>query len=77
MPIRSSERTTPLTWGSQASVTISQPIAGDDVVNSGEQIAVDFSGTTSDVEDGQTVTLVVSGGLGWQPGAASPMIPSH
>ena len=25
----------------------------------------------------ETVTLVVSGGLGWQPGSASPMIPSR
>ena len=43
-------------------IAITTPIAGNDVVNASEDNTVVVSGTTSGVEDGQTVTVTLSDG---------------
>ncbi|MDF4221867.1 Ig-like domain-containing protein [Maribacter sp. M208] len=43
-------------------IDITTPIEGDDVVNAAEDNDVSISGTTTDVEDGQTVTVTFSDG---------------
>jgi len=51
-------------------ITITTPIAGDDVLNIAESEAgISVSGTTTGVEDGQTVTVTLSGSV-----AATPII---
>ncbi|SFW69437.1 beta strand repeat-containing protein, partial [Cellulophaga fucicola] len=43
-------------------IDITTPIEGDNVVNAAEDGDVTISGTTTDVEDGQTVTVTISDG---------------
>lgn len=43
-----------------AEITIVIETGGDDIINSAEVAAVDFHGTTSGVEDGQTVLLTIT-----------------
>lgn len=43
-------------------VTLDTPIAGDDLINAAEAPAVTLSGTSTDLPDGTTVTVVVSDG---------------
>ncbi|TVZ09508.1 CHU domain-containing protein [Cellulophaga sp. RHA_52] len=44
-------------------INITTPIEGDDVVNAAEDNDVTISGTTTDVEDGQTVTVTFDDGV--------------
>ena len=54
------EASQPLTVASAPTIVISTPIAGDNVVNAAEAAAgFAINGTTTNVEDGQTATIVI------------------
>uniref|UniRef100_UPI00056854D9 Ig-like domain-containing protein n=1 Tax=Stenoxybacter acetivorans TaxID=422441 RepID=UPI00056854D9 len=52
------------------SITISEPISGDGYINAAEAGAVVISGVTTDIPDGQTVTVDVTDGTAHIPGTA-------
>ncbi|MFD2185975.1 choice-of-anchor L domain-containing protein [Aquimarina celericrescens] len=53
----------PITLDTAATITITTPIEVDDIVNGTEVADVTISGTTTDVETGQTVTVTFSDGV--------------
>ncbi len=53
----------PVTLDTTAAIAINTPIEIDDIVNAGEVSDVTISGTTTDIEAGQTVTVTFSDGV--------------